>query len=197
MTAIRSSFAAAIALAALAFPLGSIAADKLAESYARSFDLPVMIIRPFNTFGPRQSMRAVIPTIIVQAFTESCIRLGDPTPIRDMNFVADTVNGFLHAAQYGKADGRVYQFASGQGISIGDLAREILHIMGKDLPIRSESKRRRPPASEVRRLIGSAEAAIQELGWKPTVTLPAGLKKTIAWVEKNLSRFHQTTEYIR
>jgi dTDP-glucose 4,6-dehydratase len=174
-----------------------IAADKLAESYARSFAVPVMIIRPFNTYGPRQSMRAVIPTIIVQALTSKRVCLGDPTPVRDLNYVADTVDGFLRAARQGKPDGRVYQFASGRGISIGELAKEILEILGCDIPIVSETKRFRPEASEVRRLIGDAAIAKRDLEWNSTVSLRTGLKKTIDWIRKNLPRFPQTADYIR
>lgn len=182
-------------LAQSPYAASKIAADKLAESYANSYNLPVAIVRPFNTFGPRQSLRAVIPTIIAQALNEKEIRLGELTPIRDMNFVQNTVDGFLACMNKGIFDGRVYQLASGVGKSVEEIAREILDVLGKKNKIVSEISRVRPKKSEVRVLLGSYEDAETQLGWKPGITFRMGIKKTINWFEKNFFRFSDTKSY--
>ncbi len=166
-----------------------IGADKMAESFHLAFDFPVATIRPFNTYGPRQSARAVIPTIITQALTQDEIRLGNLLPTRDLNYVKDTVEGFLHVASCKDAIGEVINIGSGQEISIGDLASLILEIMEKDLPIVSESRRVRPDASEVDRLCADHSKAKELLNWQPQYTLKEGLTETIAWIEANLGRY--------
>ena len=160
------------------------ASDLLAASYARSFELPVVVVRPFNTFGPRQSLRAVIPTIIAQALSGNEVFLGDTTPVRDLNFVADTVAGFLACAERATPDGRVYNLASGVGVSIGDVVARVGQILGKSLKIVSDPRRRRPDASEVRCLIGAAKRAETDCGWKSAISLEEGLQQAIRWWEK-------------
>jgi NAD dependent epimerase/dehydratase len=166
-----------------------IAADKLAESYHRSFGAPVAVLRPFNTYGPRQSARAVIPTIVTQATMQQSVRLGDLSPVRDLLFVADTVRGFLSAAESDAAIGRVINVGSGTGLTIGELAATILRIMHVDKPVVLEPQRVRPEASEVRHLICNNDRASEFLGWKPTVSLEDGLRTTIDYITANLDRY--------
>jgi NAD dependent epimerase/dehydratase len=166
-----------------------IGADKLAESFYRSFDLPVATIRPFNTYGPRQSARAIIPTVISQALTQTELHLGNLSPIRDLNFVADTVEGFLHVADNPKAVGEVINIGTGKEISMGVLVKFIIEIMGKSLEVVSDDMRIRPDASEVDRLCADITKASKLLGWRPKYTLREGLQKTISWIEANLETY--------
>jgi NAD dependent epimerase/dehydratase len=162
-----------------------IGADKLAESFHRSFGLPVSIVRPFNTFGPRQSARAVIPTIIMQALANQPIRIGNLAPTRDFNYVSDTVRGFLQIVESGNAVGRVVNLGSGQETSIGDLARMICSLTGAQFRIVQEGDRVRPPQSEVERLCASNVLAQELAGWRPEISLKDGLEKTIEWIRSN------------
>jgi len=173
------------------YSASKIGADKIAESFHLSFDLPVVTVRPFNTFGPRQSARAVIPTIITQALNEQTIALGNLEPTRDLNYVADTAAGFIAAAQSSKAVGEVINLGTGREVSIGALANKILQILGKDLPVISERQRLRPENSEVERVCADASKARTLLGWSPQHTLEDGLAETISWIEKNNDRFRQ------
>ena len=166
-----------------------IGADKIAESFHLSFGLPVVTVRPFNTFGPRQSARAVIPTIITQALSGSEIRLGNLEPTRDLNFVADTVEGFIKAAETPQAVGEVINLGSGREISIGDLAALILKLMNKDVAITLEGARVRPENSEVDRLCADSRKGQSILGWKPKYTLEEGLAATIEWIRENSERY--------
>lgn len=166
-----------------------IAADKLCESYARSFDVPASTIRPFNTFGPRQSARAIIPTVISQALVEERIRLGSLTPVRDLNYVKDTVRGFLRVAEEPRTIGEVVNIGRGEGITIGDLVARILKLLGLDLPIEQEAQRMRPEKSEVFKLICNNARATEWLGWSPQYTLDAGLNETITFVRESLTTF--------
>lgn len=170
-----------------------IGADKLAESFHRSFGLPVATMRPFNTYGPRQSARAVIPTIITQALSKPEIRLGNLAPTRDLNFVLDTVAGFIRMAEEPLAIGQVINIGSGKEISIGDLAALILKLMGKDIPIATEAQRLRPDASEVDRLCADNAKARELLAWEPQYSLEEGLQFTIAWIEENLENYRPET----
>lgn len=157
-----------------------IAADKLVESYVRSFETPVVTVRPFNTFGPRQSARAVIPTVVGQALGKpETISLGAVAPIRDFTFVSDTVNGFIAAASSAAALGGCFNLGTGVGVSIGDLASSILEIMGVRAHIEVDAQRLRPEASEVDRLVSSHELFTRVTGWQPETTLEEGLKRTI------------------
>ncbi len=168
------------------YSASKIAADMMAEAYHRSFGLPVATVRPFNCYGPRQSARAIIPTIISQALKETCLRLGNLEPTRDLNFVADTVEGFILAAECKDAVGQVMNLGTGQEISVKELAGTILRVLGKDLPMESENQRQRPGKSEVFRLCADSRKARQILGWQPQHTLEQGLRKTIDWMERNI-----------
>lgn len=171
------------------YSASKIGADMLAESYWRSFGLPVAIIRPFNTFGPRQSARAVIPTIISQALKGGVIKLGSLTPTRDMNYVDNTVDGFLAVAQHPAAVGQVINVGSGREISIGDLARLIVRLVGSSSEVVEDSQRVRPAASEVERLLCGHAKARELLGWVPRVELEEGLRRSIDWFRVHLDRY--------
>jgi dTDP-glucose 4,6-dehydratase len=162
-----------------------IAADKLAESFHLSFGLPVVTVRPFNTYGPRQSTRAVVPTIISQCLAGGPIRLGSLTPVRDLNFVDDTVDGFVRAGAVAEAAGHVLHLGSGCGISIGDLVRVIARILGVEPTIEQEEERVRPTNSEVERLLADASRACAILGWRSRVPLEEGLLRTIDWMSRH------------
>ncbi|HEY6805838.1 MAG TPA: SDR family NAD(P)-dependent oxidoreductase [Pyrinomonadaceae bacterium] len=172
-----------------------IGADKIAESFYLSFGLPVVTIRPFNTYGPRQSARAVIPTIITQALKNSEIRLGNLEPTRDLNFVADTVEGFIKAAETPGAIGHTINLGTGREISIRDLAALILKTLGKDLPIAADNVRVRPENSEVERLCADNRKGQSILGWQPKYTLEEGLALTIDWLRENSERY-RTDAYV-
>ncbi len=166
------------------------AADHLALSYYRSFGTPVTIIRPFNTYGPRQSARAVIPTIISQILVgKKQIKLGNLSPTRDLNYVKDIVNGFITVGLHEDTIGDVYNLGSGQEISIEDLAQKIIELMGKEVEIIEDDQRIRPEKSEVERLLSNAEKARKTTGWKPKYTLEEGLKETIDWIKDNLHNY--------
>jgi dTDP-glucose 4,6-dehydratase len=171
------------------YSASKIGADKIAESFYLSFNLPVVIVRPFNTFGPRQSARAVIPTIITQALRESAITLGNLEPTRDLTYVADTVEGFVKAAVAPNAVGEVINLGTGRDVSIGKLAETILSMMGKRLPVLTEDTRIRPKGSEVDRLCADNTKAREILGWEPQHTLEAGLERTIEWLTENHEQY--------
>jgi NAD dependent epimerase/dehydratase len=171
-----------------------VAADKLAESYHASFDVPVVTLRPFNTYGPRQSARAVIPTIISQlAAGREEVSLGALEPTRDLVYVADTAQAFIAAASAPLPDvgGRVLNAGTGEEISVGDLAELIARLMDRPLRIASASERLRPEASEVMRLVADASRLRELTGWSPTRTLEQGLAETIEWLAEpvNLARY--------
>jgi NAD dependent epimerase/dehydratase len=166
-----------------------IGADKIVESFNLSFGLPVVTVRPFNTYGPRQSARAVIPTIVTQALANEAIRLGNISPTRDLNYVDDTVEGFIKAAESSKAVGEVINLGTGREISIGELAATILRTMGKDLQVITDSERIRPGGSEVERLCADANKARELLGWEPKHSLEEGLTRTVEWIRENNERF--------
>lgn len=167
-----------------------IGADRLAESFYRSFELPVSIVRPFNTYGPRQSARAVIPTIITQLLSGyKEIKLGSLTPTRDYTFVKDTVRGFVSIANCKEAIGQEINIASQFEVSIGDLANELIRQINPDAEIVCDAERIRPEKSEVNRLFGCNEKIQRLTGWKPEYSLADGLKETIAWLRENLDRY--------
>ncbi len=173
------------------YSASKIAADKVAESFFRSFGTPVATIRPFNTFGPRQSARAVIPTIVTQALAGlASLRLGSLTPIRDLTYVDDTVEGFLAVAASDACVGTTTNVGFGAGISIGDLAKRILKIAGRpDMPIVSDPERVRPEASEVFELVCDASKARERCGWAPRVSLDDGLARTVEFIRENMSLY--------
>lgn len=162
-----------------------IGADALATSYGRAFGLPVTIVRPFNTFGPRQSSRAVIPTIITQALHADAIRVGSLVPVRDMVYVADTAAGFVALAESDAAVGRATNLATGVGVTVGELVDRIQRIVGRSLPVIEEAQRVRPEASEVFTLLGNAAAARRDAGWSPAVDLDEGLRRTVEWFRRH------------
>lgn len=166
-----------------------IAADKLAESFFLSFNTQVSIIRPFNTYGPRQSARAVIPTIISQALQSNEVRLGSLTPTRDLTFVKDTVEGFIKVAESDKAIGQVINIGSGKEVSIKELAEKIFIILNKNVKIVGDKQRVRPAKSEVNRLLADITRAKELLGWQPQTSLEDGLKQTIEYIKSNLDKY--------
>ncbi len=164
-----------------------IAADQLALSFHRSFGLPVVVVRPFNTFGPRQSARAVIPTIITQVLAGNrTIRLGNLNPTRDFNYVRDTVSGMLAVGLSERTVGQVVNIGSGRETSIKDLVEQIENIMGREISIEQEDARIRPAPSEVDRLLCDNRRAYELAGWSPRYTLEEGLRETIQWFRENL-----------
>lgn len=171
------------------YSASKIGADKMAEAFHLSFDLPVITVRPFNTFGPRQSARAVIPTIITQVLRDEVVRLGNLSPTRDLNYVANTVDGFLLAASSKEANGRTINVGSGSEISIGELAQLIADLIGKPVRIETDEQRMRPEGSEVERLLADSQLAQSLLGWKPTVSLQEGLQRTIEWMSQHTDRY--------
>lgn len=164
------------------YSASKIAADKLAESYARSFATPVVTLRPFNTFGPRQSARAFIPTIIAQALAGDTVRLGSLSPVRDMTFVADTVEGFLRAATTPGIEGETIHLGTGEAHTIGAFAERILRLMDSRATIVPDPARERPADSEVMKLISTPARAKRLMDWQPRVGLDEGLRQTIAFV---------------
>lgn len=167
-----------------------IGADRLAESFYRSFDLPVTIVRPFNTYGPRQSARAVIPTIITQLLTgKTEIKLGSLTPTRDFNYVKDTAAGFMALAECEAAIGQEVNIATGVEHSIGDLAAELIAQINPAARIVCDEDRLRPEKSEVNRLLGSADKLKALTGWAPAYTFRQGLEETIAFLRTHLDRY--------
>lgn len=167
-----------------------IGADRLAESFYRSFQLPVTIVRPFNTYGPRQSARAVIPTIITQLLSgKTEIRLGSLTPTRDFNYVKDTVNGFISIYEAEKTVGEEINIATQKEISIGQLAEELIHQINPNARIICDEERLRPEKSEVNRLLGCNEKILRLTDWRPQYSLEEGLKATIGFLRGNLDKY--------
>ena len=167
-----------------------IGADRLAESFYRSFGLPVTSVRPFNTYGPRQSARAVIPTIITQLLTgKTEIKLGSLTPTRDFNYVKDTVNGFISIYESDKTVGEEINIATQREISIGELAAELIRQINPKAKIVCDEERLRPEKSEVDRLLGCNEKIIRLTDWRPQYFLEEGLRETIAFLEGNMDKY--------
>lgn len=175
------------------YAASKIAADKLAESFYCSFDVPVATIRPFNTFGPRQSARAVIPTIISQALTGDTIRLGDLTTVRDFTFVEDTVTGFMRVAESPESIGQVVNIGTGQAKTIGEVAHMILSLCDGQKHIVVDQERFRPPKSEVLALLCDNTKAKTMLGWEPQYTLMQGLQKTFAYIQQYIHLYKTKT----
>lgn len=174
------------------YSASKIGADCIAESFFRSFDLPVIIVRPFNTYGPRQSARAVIPTIIAQLLNGSTeIKLGDITPTRDLLFVADTVNGFIRIAESTGLEGQEVNIATQSEITVGELAQTLIDLINPEARIVADRQRLRPGKSEVFRLFGSNEKIQKHTSWKQQYSLREGLEQTINWFrkEENLKQY--------
>jgi dTDP-glucose 4,6-dehydratase len=166
-----------------------VGADQLALSYTRSFGLPVVVARPFNTFGPRQSARAVIPTIIMQALSRDVIELGAIIPTRDFLYVEDTVRGIMRCAEVDVAIGEVINLGTGIEISVGDVVDRVLGLVDRELPVLVRDDRLRPAASEVARLIADRRKAGALLDWEPEVDFDEGLRRTIAWMDTSIATY--------
>ncbi len=167
-----------------------IAAESLAMSFFYTYNTPVAIVRPFNTYGPRQSARAVIPTIITQALTQDYIKLGNLDTLRDFNYVKDTVSGFIQMAKSEKSIGKIINIGSGRSVFIGDLVDIVLKIIGKNIAIHVDSQRIRPVKSEVMRLCADTKLAEKLLNWKPQYDLTTGLSQTIHFIKNNLNIYN-------
>lgn len=171
------------------YAASKLGADLLALSFYRSFDLPVGIIRPFNIYGPRQSARAVIPSVITQALLKRKISLGSVSPTRDLTFVKDSVTGFIGFAECEKTVGEVVNLGSGLEVSINQTISLISNCLGKKIQIKKERKRIRPEKSEVERLFSNSSKAKRLFGWQPKTDFKQGIEKTISWFEKNPKRY--------
>lgn len=171
------------------YAASKIAADKMAESFRLSFGLPVVIVRPFNCYGPRQSARAIIPTIILQALTGNTIHLGNISTRRDMNYVADIAEGMMAACFKKGTTGYNINLATGKDYTISGMVGLISDILGKNLKIKSEKRRMRPKDSEVRRLQGDNRLGAKLIGYRPKYQLPDGLMETVAFFDANLSKY--------
>ena len=166
-----------------------VGADQLALSFQRSFETPVVIVRPFNTYGPRQSARAVIPTIISQALSRDVIELGATDPTRDFLFVEDTAAGMMRCGEAEGVEGEVINLGTGTEISVGEVAGRILRQLGKEVPLELDQARLRPADSEVERLVADTRKAQRLLGWQPAVELDEGLRRTIDWLTGSLAAY--------
>jgi len=176
------------------YSASKIGADRMVESYFRSFELPTVIVRPFNTFGPRQSARAFIPTVITQALTRDKIVMGALEPVRDMTYVKDTAEGFIQVGLAEKTVGQEVNLGVGQGETIGTMAKMILKLTGKKgMQIQQDPARIRPSKSEVMKLISDNSKALELSGWKPRYTLEQGLAETIEWAKKHLEMYKPDT----
>jgi NAD dependent epimerase/dehydratase len=179
------------------YSASKIGADMMALSFKHSFDVPVAVIRPFNTYGPRQSARAVIPTILSQLHAGATeIKLGSTTPTRDFNYVDDTASGFMAVAESDRALGHVINVGSGREISIGDLAELLVSVSGREAKVVTDETRVRPDNSEVERLLCDNTRAREWCGWQPQVPLEEGLRRTSDWVRDNLDRLEAKTYQI-
>lgn len=175
------------------YSASKIGADKLAESFYCAYDLPVVTVRPFNTYGPRQSTRAVIPTIITQALTQDVIYLGNLDATRDLTYVSDTVEGFLCAGEAQEIEGETFNLGVGYEVKIGELANQIISCIGRKVEIQVDTSRLRPRKSEVERLLSDNRLAKVRLNWSPQVNLQEGLVKTIVWISDHISSYQPST----
>jgi NAD dependent epimerase/dehydratase len=171
------------------YSASKIGADKIAESFSCAYELPVVTVRPFNTYGPRQSARAVIPTIITQALNQDVIHLGSLGTRRDFTYVSDTVNGFIKAGLAEGVEGQVFNLGTGTEVTIGELADKVIQMVGRPVQIESDTNRLRPEKSEVMRLLSDNSLAQQKLDWRPEVDLDEGLRRTVAWIQEHLQHY--------
>ncbi len=171
------------------YSASKIGADKIVESFFRSYDLPVVTVRPFNTYGPRQSTRAVIPVIITQALSQNVVRLGNLEARRDLTYISDTVSGFLKAGETPGVEGQEMNLGTGQEVCVRDLANEIIELIGRPVEIHVDPARLRPARSEVQRLLSDNRLAKSLLDWKPEVSLREGLQRTIDWIAAHMDRY--------
>jgi len=178
------------------YSASKIGADMVATSFYKSYELPVAIIRPFNTYGPRQSTRAVIPTIIMQSLSKKVVQIGSLHPTRDYTFISDMIDGFIRVAEEKKSIGEVINIGSGFEISINDLAQKILRLSKSKANIKTDKKRIRPKNSEVERLWADSTKAREMLGWQPSIKLDDGLKRTIKWFSDHINEYRVGTYMI-
>jgi NAD dependent epimerase/dehydratase len=171
------------------YAASKVAADQLALSFQRSFGTPVVVARPFNTYGPRQSARAVIPTIVTQALSQDVVELGATSPTRDFLYVEDTARGIVRCAEAHGVEGEVINLGTGTEVSIGELAERVMRLLGRDVPVALDQDRLRPQDSEVERLVADTTKAKDLLGWEPSVELDEGLQRTIDWVTRSLDAY--------
>jgi NAD dependent epimerase/dehydratase len=177
------------------YAASKVGADKLMDAWHRSYELPVCILRPFNTYGPRQSARAVIPTIITQALAGGPVRLGSLDPRRDLTYVSDTAAGFVAAAESAATVGRTIQLGTGHDVSVGEIVELVGELLGRELVIEHDEGRVRPAASEVERLISDPSLSAELMDWRPEVDLREGLARTIEWLSEHAQRY-RTDHYV-
>jgi NAD dependent epimerase/dehydratase len=171
------------------YSASKIGADKLMDSFHRTYGLSVTVLRPFNTYGPHQSARAIIPTVITQALASNVVRLGALEPRRDLTFVSDTVTGMIAAVSSPSTVGRTIQLGTGDDVSVGEIVTLVGELVGKQLEVQREEQRVRPQQSEVERLVSDPRLARELTGWEPSVTLRDGLAQTIEWIGANTHRY--------
>lgn len=171
------------------YSASKIGADKLVESFNLSYNLPAVTLRPFNTFGPRQSARAVIPTLISQTLTQKSIKVGNLNTRRDFTFITDTVNGFMKIGEADNIDGQVFNLGTGQEVRVSDLVQKIVAMSGRRVDVQVDPERLRPEKSEVQRLVSDNRLALEKLGWYPQISLNEGLVRTFDWVRGNINLF--------
>jgi dTDP-glucose 4,6-dehydratase len=171
------------------YAASKVAADQLALSFERSFGTPVVVVRPFNTYGPRQSARAVIPTIVMQALSRDVVELGATAPTRDFLYVEDTVLGMVRCAEADGVEGEVINLGTGTEVSIGEVAERVMQLLGRDVPLELDENRLRPQDSEVERLLADTTKARKILGWEPSVELDEGLQRTVDWLTRSLDAY--------
>jgi NAD dependent epimerase/dehydratase len=176
------------------YSASKIGADKMVESYYRSFELPAVIVRPFNTYGPRQSARAFIPTVIAQALTRGKIVMGSLDPVRDMTYVKDTAEGLIQVGLADKTIGEEVNLGTGEGKTIGTVVKTILKLIGKEnMTVEQDSARIRPAKSEVMKLISNNSKAEKLSGWRPVYNMEEGLAETIDWIKKHIEMYNPDT----
>ncbi len=171
------------------YAASKVAADQLALSFQRSFGTPVVVVRPFNTYGPRQSARAVIPTIVTQAISRDVVELGATSPTRDFLYVEDTALGMVRCAEAEGVEGEVINLGTGTEVSIAEIAERVMRLFGHDVPVELDKSRLRPQDSEVERLVADTTKAKDLLGWEPSVELDEGLQRTIDWLTRSVDAY--------
>jgi NAD dependent epimerase/dehydratase len=171
------------------YAASKVAADHLALSFQRSFGTPVVVVRPFNTYGPRQSARAVIPTIVTQALSRDVVELGATSPTRDFLYVEDTARGMIRCAEAEGVEGEVINLGTGTEVSIAEVAERVMRLLGRDVPMELDENRLRPQDSEVERLVAETTKARDLLGWEPSVELDDGLQRTVDWLTRSLDAY--------
>jgi NAD dependent epimerase/dehydratase len=177
------------------YAASKVGADMLMDSYHRTYGLPVTVLRPFNTYGPRQSARAVIPTIISQALAGGAVRLGSLSPRRDLTYVEDTVDGFVTALSAPDTIGRTLQLGTGIDISVGEIVNIVSELVGGPLDVEQDPDRIRPNSSEVARLLSSPQRALEAMGWAPRIDVREGLRRTMSYIAEHAERY-RTDEYV-